>query len=977
MLARLQAHIYIFNSTRRKLTLSLRDFLFGPADMRATPLRNSPLVHPTGLRHVPVSGSIPAGRVPRQAPASTAITARSIVQSLDRDPSLRIQFQTQLAALLSPGTDPEDAMARAWHKCTKPHGPAPDSTPVARPCLKTFWEAKSSLRLALAKVDTYTSPPIWHCAHAPASVVRRLLPRTVLGLRCFFECWRASLAFQSQEKVLRKRIKHNKTKQVDDLITSALANPVKGLQGLYQLSRQLRPKTPRRSIHFRFPDGRLMTEQEELHSLQEYFRDLYASSETAPPVWSLQQALHITVMEVVDAFSHLSAKKALPPGQVPAALWKVGAEFLAPHVCDTLNAVLKPGPLIFPASWHRAFITLIPKAGKPPSKPPNLRPISLLPAIPKLLARIAAERLKPYLEQAMHLTPQFAYLRGRQVADAIDRVLAHCNCVRAESQAHDRSVFRLRSGIRGAALFGGLQLSLDLSKAYDRMPRALLLKSLQHVNAPPDIIALIMYIHDNATLVITRHGSQATSGMGQGVRQGCGLSPLLWLGFTLLLFETFNSYLPEHALTGYADDFHVKWTLNSPLDFRNACSQISRMLTDLESFGMQPAIDKTVILLRLKGKHASQLLREFVVKRGQQRFLSLQRLNQRVLLPIKQSHLYLGIKIGYGRFERETVQYRMSQSWVAFYRLHGLLKHTQIPLRKRLLLWQTCVWAITKHGLTSMGLDRISAERLVSQVHRQLRMVARSPAHVTHERNEDLMIRLNMTPPLRQLLQQSRKRIDLARDHLGALQPLQVHQWWDVILQQFSQLVEPEPTAFHLAEVTQVLRMSCACPTCGQHFPSHHALRVHIGKQHAPAKPATSTVPPKLRTVGQEKYRQHALAGLPQCKHCQRKFHGWPEFTSHFATRALHSMGRPRRAKGSQRKMAGNRSRNNRRRRLLRHPQCLCFIDRSCKHSPASETYPHSLKPFMPAAPLTIARSAGSGALVRRTSLGTPLAFTP
>ncbi|CAE7331048.1 unnamed protein product [Symbiodinium microadriaticum] len=462
-----------------------------------------------------------------------------------------------------------------------------------------------------------------------------------------------------------------------------------------------------------------MTEQEELHSLQEYFRDLYASSETAPPVWSLQQALHITVMEVVDAFSHLSAKKALPPGQVPAALWKVGAEFLAPHVCDTLNAVLKPGPLIFPASWHRAFITLIPKAGKPPSKPPNLRPISLLPAIPKLLARIAAERLKPYLEQAMHLTPQFAYLRGRQVADAIDRVLAHCNCVRAESQAHDRSVFRLRSGIRGAALFGGLQLSLDLSKAYDRMPRALLLKSLQHVNAPPDIIALIMYIHDNATLVITRHGSQATSGMGQGVRQGCGLSPLLWLGFTLLLFETFNSYLPEHALTGYADDFHVKWTLNSPLDFRNACSQISRMLTDLESFGMQPAIDKTVILLRLKGKHASQLLREFVVKRGQQRFLSLQRLNQRVLLPIKQSHLYLGIKIGYGRFERETVQYRMSQSWVAFYRLHGLLKHTQIPLRKRLLLWQTCVWAITKHGLTSMGLDRISAERLVSQVHRR------------------------------------------------------------------------------------------------------------------------------------------------------------------------------------------------------------------------------------------------------------------
>ena len=869
---------------------------FRPAEMRTRPLRHSPLVHPTGLRHIPLSGYVPAGRAPNQTQVSKSLTAKVVTRSLDRDPDLHLRFQTQLAQLLSPGADPEDAMTRAWRMCQQQAAPPPAPTSPVRPCLKTFWAAKCRLRQAIAKVDDYHSPPVWHCTHAPASVVRRLLPRTVLGLRRFLECWRASIDFQSQDKALRKRIKHNKTKQVDDLIESALASPVKGLQGLYQLSHQLRPKTPRRSIHFRFPDGRLMTEQEELQSLQEYFRDLYASPEDAPPPWSLQQALHITVEEVVDAFRHLSAKKALPPGQVPAALWKAGAVSLAPHVCDTLNAVLQPGPLVFPASWHQAFITLIPKAGKPPSKPQNLRPISLLPAVPKLLARIAAERLKPYLEQALHNTPQFAYLKGRQVADAIDRVMAHCSCVRAEAQTHDRSVFRLRSGSRSVALYGGLQLSLDLSKAYDRMPRPLLLQSLLRIHTPSDLIALIMYIHDNATLLISRHGSQATASMGQGVRQGCGLSPLLWLGFTLLLFETFNAYLPAQALTGYADDFHVKWVLHSPLDFRNACSQICRMLTDLEAFGMQPAIDKTVIILRLKGQKAPKLLKEFIVKRGQQRFLSLHRFSQRVLLPIKQSHLYLGVKIGYGRFERETVQYRLSQSWVAFYRLHGLLKHPLIPLRKRLLLWQTCVWAITRHGLTSTGLDTVSAERLVAQVHRQLRMVARSPAHVTHESNQDLMARLKLTPPLPLLLQQARKRISLVREHLGDLQPLQVHHWWEVLLKQFGQLAEPKLPSTRLVEVTQVLCVNCTCPTCGQQFPSHHALKVHIGKQHATAKPNAPAAPStKLRTAGQEQYRQHALAGLPQCKHCLRRFHGWPEFTSHFATAAcpvLHAIGR-------------------------------------------------------------------------------------
>ena len=106
----------------------------------------------------------------------------------------------------------------------------------------------------------------------------------------------------------------------------------------------------------------------------------------------------------------------------------------------------------------------------------------------------------------------------------------------------------------------------------------------------------------------------------------------------------------------------------------------------------------------------------------------------RNLRPIKTSNLYLGprsqVKIGYQSFEKSSVTYRLSQSWVAFRRLHVFLKRNKIPLGKRLALWRACVWSITRHGLLSVGLDSASAAQLVSQTARQVRTVARSPAHI-------------------------------------------------------------------------------------------------------------------------------------------------------------------------------------------------------------------------------------------------------
>ena len=132
-----------------------------------------------------------------------------------------------------------------------------------------------------------------------------------------------------------------------------------------------------------------------------------------------------------------------------------------------------------PADWLTSYMALIPKPGKAPTSPANLRPISILPAVPKMLARIAAQRLKPFLLQAVEYVPQFAYIHHRQTSDAIDRVISHCQQVRSRVAANRFNPFQPTHN--RAKFTGGMQLSLDLAKAFDKMPRRCLLMSLERI----------------------------------------------------------------------------------------------------------------------------------------------------------------------------------------------------------------------------------------------------------------------------------------------------------------------------------------------------------------------------------------------------------------------------------------------------------------------------------------------------------------
>ena len=807
-----------------------------PVSRCARALPAAPIVHPTGFRHVPVEGYLPSQpqlpTTPEQNPDH--FNARTIQARLSADPTAAQTFQQHLGKTLQTEPSLEASLRVAWQRsCTESsfakHSPmtlhTSGTTPVPTTTLKTYWCAKRNLSQTQAQLAKYHAPLVWHMADAAASTVIRHFPRSGRALKLLFHHWRVSLSFRQQDRALRRRVRQNKVQRVDQLIQQAQTAHSSSLQGLYQLSKQLRPKTPKRSIHFRDATGMLLGSAEELRILQNYFEELYQSSAASQSEWRLTVPFQVTTEEAAEALHHTSGRKALPQGQVPAVLWKTAEPLLAEAISRDLNAALQPGPIRLPDDWNCAYMALLPKPNKPPCQPANLRPISILPMLPKLLARIAASRLKPYLLAALQEVPQFAYMMGRQVNDALDRVISHCYSVRELLKGGSRSVVRLQEGRRDPLLRGGMQLSLDLSKAYDKLPRCFLLQTLERVGAPAELSSLIMYIHDSAIIVITKSAESAHIRMGRGIRQGCGLSPMLWIGFTLLLFDKLHAVLPDNTLTGYADDFHALWQFEHPRDFRNAIGQIPRIMEVLRFYGMDIALDKTAILLAIQGRAAPHLLRDFAATVRGHRCLVIRHPSGNLSIPIKTSHPYLGVLIGYHSFEQATVKHRLAQSWVAFHRLHVFLKHNQIPQKKRMQLWIACVWSIIQHGLTSTGLDSVSTSLLIAQTSKQLRMVARSPAHVHHVTNTALYDRLCWDGPLPQLLRAATRRVTSCRSSVGHLQPARVHQWWELILRSFQPTPLPDSPA-RLTEVTNVLQLRSMCPICGIGFPSHHAVSV-------------------------------------------------------------------------------------------------------------------------------------------------------
>jgi hypothetical protein len=191
---------------------------------------------------------------------------------------------------------------------------------------------------------------------------------------------------------------------------------------------------------------------------------------------------------------------------------------------------------------NNTYIVLIPKSNLPRHFK-DFRPISLCNLCYKLISKIIARRIRPLLSRALS-EEQLGFLKGRQILDAVG-VAQEC-------------IHSLKSRNQQAIL-----LKLDLKQAFDCVNWNFLHLILLQCGFGLVITNWILGCISSATLAVLINGEATkTFRCERGLRQGCPLSPLLFIlileGLSILLKNSqAEGHLSGVKISGLTHILHI------------------------------------------------------------------------------------------------------------------------------------------------------------------------------------------------------------------------------------------------------------------------------------------------------------------------------------------------------------------------------------------------------------------------------------
>lgn len=389
---------------------------------------------------------------------------------------------------------------------------------------------------------------------------------------------------------------------------------------------------------------------------------------------------------------------------LPAVIWKGAPTQIACFLHKLLLSWWGQFPPFIPQDWKDAWLYFIPKPGKKCNSPEHLRPISLMETFGKLVLGLIAEKLKQHLEVILCESPHFGFLPMRGALDAIVRVSHHCALIRELVSTNHRTVPRQMLMRPRYTLVGGIQMCLDLTRAFDSADRTILVEHLHELHTPHSLLTIITHWHEGTRYNLVSPHDVSHVDVGVGLRQGCKIAPLSWLVYMSRLLCLLAPLTGEEwiraCMTLYADDIHVGCQFTSVSELDNHLRCMGHLLDCIEKIKLTLSYQKTFVIMASTGSNARSALKGRVRRTPQQMLAVIQRgEGSKTDLPMRSTVTYLGTVMSCGAFELQTWQQRKKCSWMAFHRLKCWLRHRRLNLAHRLYFWKTCINTIMTYGI--------------------------------------------------------------------------------------------------------------------------------------------------------------------------------------------------------------------------------------------------------------------------------------
>ncbi|KAM7288774.1 hypothetical protein ISCGN_028957 [Ixodes scapularis] len=212
--------------------------------------------------------------------------------------------------------------------------------------------------------------------------------------------------------------------------------------------------------------------------------------------------------ELFDVLRAMKVGSAPGPDGLPAKFYVTFWDVLANPLVQLVNGFLETGEV--PPSFRRGRVILLPKEGGSSSDPAAWRPITLLNADYKIVASLLVSRLRTVMPHVVSPV-QTCSVPGRNIFSSL-------------SLTRDLFSYANFTHLSGACV------SLDQAKAFDRVEHSYLFEVLRAFRFPETFISLLQSLYSGLTGHLQVNGCLLTPfPVSRGVRQGCPLSPLLYV----------------------------------------------------------------------------------------------------------------------------------------------------------------------------------------------------------------------------------------------------------------------------------------------------------------------------------------------------------------------------------------------------------------------------------------------------------------
>ena len=344
-------------------------------------------------------------------------------------------------------------------------------------------------------------------------------------------------------------------------------------------------------------------------------------------------------------------------------------------LCNMLNSMWISGSI--PTPLLRSLVVSIHKKGNPDNFD-NYRPISLVESILKIISSLVAKRLATQLEDACFFSPDQAGFRSGE------------ECLSQFISLYEICLRRKVNNLPTYLLF------LDIVKAFDSVNRDLLLHKCKAAGVHGRMLNFICALYSNQSQqMLFQEFLGPLFPVHIGVRQGCPLSPLLFLIFIndLPLYLNNNLEVPAVSFFAssllYADDACIPCDSISSL--RAVCANADRWAADNQvTFGVDSVAGSKSALMCVNADD-SILVNSKLSLGG-------------LLLPVVNEYKYLGLIFSSNLSASVTISYRRLTGSKLLSSLYPFLSLSSTPFCMKLDLIRNILLPVLSFGCEFFGM---------------------------------------------------------------------------------------------------------------------------------------------------------------------------------------------------------------------------------------------------------------------------------